>query len=92
MILTVHTKPQAKVSRVERVLDASTVICRVAAPAREGKANKELLRLLAAYFDCAPSLLSIKRGTSISLKQIEVPDAYTKRLSLQTRLSSRKVP
>ena len=45
---------------------------RVAAPAREGKANKELLRFLAARLGLSPSRVRLVRGEGSRHKVVEV--------------------
>lgn len=40
----------------------------------DGKANAELIELVAAHFQCRKSAISIKSGASARLKLVEVPD------------------
>jgi uncharacterized protein YggU (UPF0235/DUF167 family) len=55
--------PGARVNRLERDAAGAWRV-RVAAPAAEGKANRELLRYLAAILDLPPSALGVARGVT----------------------------
>ena len=73
-VIRVKVKPGARSSSLERLPDGSWV-ARVKAPAREGKANKELIVLVAGQFGCGKTAVSIKSGASgrIKLVRIEPP-------------------
>ncbi|HWQ59580.1 MAG TPA: DUF167 domain-containing protein [Candidatus Fimivivens sp.] len=71
MKITVTVKPNAKEEAVALQADGSFVVF-VKAPSREGKANARLMKVIAAHFDVAPSLIRIVSGTSSRKKIIEV--------------------
>lgn len=72
MILTVHASPNAKKTEVTGWLDDNTVKIKIAAPPREGKANKELVRFLAEYYKKPKAAIKIVRGTLTKIKQVEI--------------------
>ncbi len=53
-------------------MDDGWIVARVAAPAREGRANKALCRLLAQQLGVAPSSVAIVRGARSREKLIRV--------------------
>jgi hypothetical protein len=72
MILTIHTKPNARETKVVMRLDESTLVVAIAAPAKEGKANKALVGLLAEEYGVAKSRVQIIRGATTRIKHVEV--------------------
>ncbi|MFH1077674.1 MAG: DUF167 domain-containing protein [Patescibacteria group bacterium] len=68
----VRVIPNAKISEVAGFRDGAWAI-RLAAPAVEGKANKELISLLADTLDLAPSTVDIVKGFGSRIKTVEVP-------------------
>ena len=72
MILTVHVKPGARESRVEAILDEETVKIALKAPAREGKANAELIAFLSERLGIAKSNIEIIRGAATRLKHVRI--------------------
>lgn len=84
MRLTVKVSPNARKSEVtgwgadekgRRVL-----LVRLAAPAQEGKANRELVRFMAEHLDCAKGAVSLVKGDSSRTKVLEVPPEAAARL------------
>lgn len=84
MLLAVKVTPNARKSEMtgwgadeqgRRVL-----LVKLAAPAQEGKANKELVRFIAEVLDCAKSEVSLLRGDSSRTKVLEVPSEAAARL------------
>ena len=73
MILTVHVKTRAAKDAIISWLDQDTVKVAVKAAPEKGKANKAVLILLAQELKLPPTSLKIIRGTTSSLKQIEIP-------------------
>jgi uncharacterized protein len=71
VILQVKVKPNARASSLTQESDG-TWTARVKAPPVDGKANEELIRLVAAHFRCAKSLVTIRSGASGRTKRIEV--------------------
>lgn len=70
-ILHVRVVPGARTSEVVGVTDDELKV-RVAAPAHEGKANKELVRFLAKALGVPRSAVSIDRGGSSRHKVLSV--------------------
>lgn len=79
MRLTLFVQPNAKENMIVSWLDDSTVKVKVKAPAKEGKANKELISFLAKTLKIPKSSLSIIRGAQARMKQIEIPDEIIER-------------
>ncbi|MBU1032962.1 MAG: DUF167 domain-containing protein [Patescibacteria group bacterium] len=46
---------------------------RISSPPIDGKANKELIRLLADVLDLAPSEIEILKGHSSKIKTLDIP-------------------
>jgi uncharacterized protein (TIGR00251 family) len=62
-IISVKVKARARASSLEQLSDG-TWTARVRSPAIEGKANAELIALVARQFGCPKSAVWIKSGTS----------------------------
>jgi len=72
MTITVKIIPNAK--RTEVVgYEGRVLKIRIAAPATEGKANKELIKVMAEICDCAPSEVEILKGLTSKMKVLDVP-------------------
>ena len=73
-IIQIKVKPNARVSVIEEVLDGPW-LAQLKSPPVDGKANKELVTLIAQHFEVPKSAVSIKSGTSSRLKlvRIEMP-------------------
>jgi len=73
-VIRVRVKPSARSSSLVLLPDGSW-LARVKAPAIDGKANKELVMLVASHFRCVKAAVSIKSGASgrIKLLRIEPP-------------------
>lgn len=69
--ITVRVVPGAKKSAIAEVSDDSLRI-RLAAPAVEGKANAELIRFVAEWFDVRPSAVGIVSGVASRTKCVRV--------------------
>jgi uncharacterized protein len=76
MILVVHVKPNARVSKLIKSNDDGSVTIALAAPATEGKANEELIDFLSEKLGIAKSLIEIRRGHTSRTKHVEIP-GYT---------------
>ena len=63
ILIQVTVKPNSRASSLDQVEDG-TWRAQLKAPPVDGKANAELLSLIARHFDCAKSAVSIKSGTS----------------------------
>ena len=71
--LRVKVKPNARASALEQAADGSYV-ARVKAPPVDGKANAELVELIAAHFGCRKSSVVIRSGASSRLKLVRIED------------------
>ncbi len=58
------------------------LLVKLAAPAQEGKANKELVRHLAEVLGCARGEVTLLRGEASRVKTLEVPEALMARLGV----------
>lgn len=72
--IQVKVKPNARSSGLEELSDG-TWLARVASPPVDGKANEELVRLVAERFGVRKAQVSIKRGASGRLKFVRIADA-----------------
>ena len=72
-LLQIKVKPNSRTSLLEQREDG-TWLAQIKSPPVEGKANEELLALVAKHFDCRKSDVSIKAGASgrVKLVRIEV--------------------
>ncbi|MDZ4247757.1 MAG: DUF167 domain-containing protein [Patescibacteria group bacterium] len=70
MLLTVLTKPGRKNAKLS--WDGDTLTAAVKAPAKEGKANQELVRTLAKFFGVAKSQVEIKSGLTSRQKVVRI--------------------
>jgi uncharacterized protein len=73
-ILRIKVKPNARKRGLEQ-LDDGSWLARVQSPPIDGKANQELLRLVAEHFDLRRNRLSIKSGGSGRTKLVQIADA-----------------
>jgi uncharacterized protein (TIGR00251 family) len=71
VILQVKVKPRSRTSGLEQLPDGSWV-ARLKSPPVDGKANAELVTLVAKRFRCPKSSVSIRSGASGRLKFIKV--------------------
>lgn len=67
----VTAKPQARQAAVRRITGGEYIVS-VVAPAREGKANRAIIEILAAYFRVPKSAVKIVRGDSSRRKLVEI--------------------
>lgn len=71
MKISVSIKPNAKAKKVEKV-DEGHFKAWVKESPVEGKANLALVKILADYFDIAPSRINIVSGHSSKKKIVEI--------------------
>ncbi len=76
LYLKVKVKAGARSSSLEELCDGTWRAQLKAAPVK-GRANQELVALIAARFNCRKSAVSIKAGCSgrIKLVKVELPDS-----------------
>ncbi|MBE9233954.1 MAG: DUF167 domain-containing protein [Cuspidothrix sp.] len=69
----VKVKPNAKQQKIEELADGSLNV-HLKSPPVDGKANEELIKLLAKNFDVPKSSIRIKSGATSRQKLIEIDD------------------
>ena len=69
--ISVKVKPNARVSAIEALPDG-TYHARLKSPPVDGKANEELVALVAEHFHCRKAAVSIKSGASGRMKLVRV--------------------
>jgi uncharacterized protein YggU (UPF0235/DUF167 family) len=72
-ILQVKAKPNARTASLTRQADG-TWLARLTAPPVDGKANAELVALVARAFGCPKSQVVVRSGAGSRLKRVQVPD------------------
>jgi hypothetical protein len=71
MQLTIRVKPNAKQTSIRQESDGSLTIA-LKSPPVDGKANQELIQLLAQTYKVPKSAIRIKSGLSSRLKRVEI--------------------
>ena len=71
MLLQVKVKPRSRTSELVREPDG-TWLARLKAPPVDGRANQELVALVAAHHKCPKAAVTIKSGTSGRIKVVKV--------------------
>jgi uncharacterized protein (TIGR00251 family) len=71
VVIQVRVKPNSRVSTLEQVEGGAWVALLRAAPI-DGKANEELIALVASRFHCCKSAVSIKSGASSRMKRVRI--------------------
>ena len=72
--ITVSVRPHTRHSRLQQAEDGSWLAQLKAAPV-EGKANLELIALVARHFGCAKAAVTIKSGASGRRKLVRIEGA-----------------
>ena len=70
-LIRVKVKPNARQTSLEQLPDGSW-LARVRSPATEGRANSELLALVAGHFGCPKAAVSVKSGATSRIKLIRI--------------------
>jgi hypothetical protein len=70
-VLQVKVKPNARVSALTQGEDGLW-LAQIKSPPVDGKANEELIALVARQFDCRKSAVTIKSGASGRMKLVRV--------------------
>ena len=70
-ILSVRVRPRARVSELRQLPDGSWV-AQLKAPPVDGKANEELISLVAEQFRCPKAAVTIKTGAAGRAKLVKV--------------------
>jgi len=71
--IRVKVKPNARASDIEEMPDG-TYYARLKSPPVDGKANEELVTLVAAHFGRRKSQVSIKSGAASRMKRVQIDD------------------
>ena len=71
VLLRVKVKPGSRESSLTQASDG-TWLAQVKAPPVDGKANEELIALVAGHFRCRKAAVSIKSGASGRMKLVKV--------------------
>jgi uncharacterized protein len=71
LILQVKVKPRARTSSLVQAPDG-TWLARLKSPPVDGKANEELVALVAEHFRCRKSAVAIKAGASGRTKLVKI--------------------
>ena len=71
LTLQIKVKPNARVSALEQAPDG-TWLAQLKAPPVDGKANEELIALLARHFGCRRADVSIRSGASGRMKLVRI--------------------
>lgn len=69
--IQVKVKPNARSSSLEEV-EAGLWLAQLKSPPVDGKANDELVALVAGHFGCPKSAVSIRSGASARLKLLRI--------------------
>ena len=72
--IQVRVKPNARASALEQAGDGTWSARLKAAPV-EGKANAELIALIARHFGCPRAAVSIRHGATGRIKLVQIADA-----------------
>ena len=70
-VITVKVKPSSRVSLLSQADDGAW-LAQLKSPPVDGKANAELLTLVARHFGCRKSAVSIKSGASGRTKLVRI--------------------
>jgi len=70
-VIQVKVTPRSRVSALEQAADG-TWTAKLKSPPVDGKANAELIALIARHFRCNKSAVSIKSGTSGRMKLVRI--------------------
>ena len=73
VILAIKAQPRASRSEFVGVYGDEAIKVRIAAPAVEGAANKELIRLIAKQFKVPKSAVRIVSGETSKIKRVAFP-------------------
>ncbi len=70
--IQVKVKPRARISALDEPDADGMWLARLKSPPVDGKANVELVTLVAKRFNCPKSAVSIKTGLSSRIKQVQI--------------------
>ncbi len=70
-VIQVKVKPNSRISAFERA-EGGAWLARLRAAPIDGKANEELIALIAEHFQCRKSAVSIKSGAAGRMKLVRI--------------------
>ena len=70
-LIQVKVKPNSRTRELEELSDG-TWFARIKSPPIDGRANEELVELIAEHFDLRKNQVSIKRGASGRVKLVQI--------------------
>jgi uncharacterized protein (TIGR00251 family) len=73
IFLTIKVKPNSRASSLKQN-DDGTWLAQIKSPPVDGKANEELIALVAKHFKCRKSDVSIKSGSSSRTKLLQISE------------------
>lgn len=73
-VIQIKVKPNSRASLLEQKEDG-TWLAQIKSPPVDGKANEELIALIAKHFECRKSDVSIKAGGSGRVKLVQIEGA-----------------
>jgi hypothetical protein len=73
--IQIKVKPGARVSALEPPGAGDIWLAKIKSPPVDGKANKELIALVAEHFSCRKSAVSIRSGASGRIKLVRIEPA-----------------
>ena len=71
LVITVRAKPRSSISTLEQE-STGTWVARLRSSPVDGKANAELVALVAKYFGCTRSCVSVISGAPARLKLVKI--------------------
>ncbi len=74
VVLQIRVKPRSRVTSLEQAADGSWV-ARLRSPPVDGRANEELIALVAERFGCRKAAVSIKAGAAGRTKLVRIEAA-----------------
>lgn len=77
-LIQIKVKPNSRASRLEQQEDG-TWLAQLKSPPVDGKANEELVALVAKHFKRPKSDVSIRSGASSRLKLIQISDGFARK-------------
>lgn len=87
--IQVKVKPNARTSSLEQVSAGGPWQAKLKSPPADGKANKELVALVAERFGCRKSAVLIKSGASGRMKLVQIEGVWPSVASSSLRAVSR---
>jgi uncharacterized protein len=83
-VIQVRVKPKSRISGFEQAQDG-TFLARLRSAPIDGKANAELLALVAEHFQCPKSAVSLKSGAAGRIKFVRIDARWARGLDLVRR-------